>query len=117
HAGIASNADVAAQHMRLWRGQSPFTVDGQFARRLGTDGTTEEEFRRLLGITAETLHVHGATPTWLTTLTASYEEASLSGAIAELPHALSGHRLSGFLNVVAPLVNTGCGRLRRGVQA
>ena len=72
HAGIESDAESGAQHMRLWRRQSPFSIDGHFAQRLLTDGTTESEFRRLLGITAETLHVHADTPAWLTTLAAAY---------------------------------------------
>ena len=58
--------------MRLWRRQSPFSIDGHFAERLHDGWTTESEFRRLLGIRAETLHVHADTPAWLTTLAAAY---------------------------------------------
>jgi type 2 lantibiotic biosynthesis protein LanM len=115
-AEIESDSELAAQHMGLWRRQSPFGVDGHFAQRLLTDGTTEDEFRRLLGITAETLHLHATTPTWLTTLVASYARSPVSDAISPLPQALQGSRLAGFLNAVTPLVNTGCDRLRRGMQ-
>lgn len=115
-ARIESDSEQAAQHMRLWRRQSPFSVDGRFVQRLRTDGTTEDEFRRVLGITAQTLQLHATTPTWLTTLAGSYARSPVSETIPPLPPVLQRSRMAGFLNAVTPLVNNGCDQLRRGMQ-
>jgi type 2 lantibiotic biosynthesis protein LanM len=113
---IESDAEHATRQMRLWRGQSPFNADTYFAQRLHAEGTTEDEFRRLLGMTAERLHLHAATPSWLTTLAASYVPSPGGKANPPLPQALQRSKLAAFLNAVAPLVNTGCDRLRAGMQ-
>jgi type 2 lantibiotic biosynthesis protein LanM len=115
---IESESKLATRRMRRWRSQSPFNVDSYFAQRLAIDGITEDEFRRLLGIPVQALHRrHPIEPTWLAELAQAYSQSSSSDVVPPLPEALRSREITGFLNVVEPLISEGCDRLHKGVQA
>ena len=115
-ADIDSNPELGERHLRLWRRQAPFGVDAHFAQRLRTDGTTEDEFRRLLAMSPDALRRQTHSPVWLRDIAAAYAQSGASGAAATLPQALQQSKLAGFMNAVAPLIRTGCDRLRCGMQ-
>ena len=115
-AGIDSNEELGERHMRLWRSQAPFSADDHFEQRLRADGVTEDEFRRLLAMSADTLQQQALRPTWLTDIAAAYAQPAAGVLAASLPKALQHSKLAGFLNAVAPLIRMGCERLRCRMQ-
>jgi type 2 lantibiotic biosynthesis protein LanM len=52
----------------------------------------------------------------MTELAAAYGRATAATVSSPLPAALQHARLAGFLNVVAPLIDAGCARLRRDAR-
>jgi class II lanthipeptide synthase len=102
---VPFDSQLAAATLALWRASSPFDQDSFFAQRLAMDGTTEEEFTRLLGTSVESFDGNGAAPPWVERLARAYaprpnprpEERESWGEIRNAPTA-------GFLNLVEPLM-------------
>jgi len=56
------------------------------------------------------------TTSWVASITTAYGCAMKRAASSTLPVALQRSRLAGFLNLVAPLIDAGCDRLRRDAR-
>ena len=113
HADVGGDPDLANLRLARWRSQPPFDVDSCFAQRLHTSGMAEGEFRRVLGLGGTALDEHVDSAPWLATIAAAYGGAMAAPGCSTLPDALQRSRLSGFLTIVAPLIDAGCDRLRR----
>jgi type 2 lantibiotic biosynthesis protein LanM len=114
---IESESEVAERRMQQWRSQCPFTVDTYFAKRLARDGIAEAELRRLLGIPVHALRRHlDIESSWLAELAQAYSQ-SVSSTMPPLPEGQWSSIIGDFLNIVSPLIQTGCKRLREGISA
>jgi type 2 lantibiotic biosynthesis protein LanM len=115
---IESESEVAERRMRQWRSQYPFTVDTYFAKRLAMDGIAEAELRRLLGIPVQALRRHfDIESSWLAELAHAFSQSAISSTTPPLPEPARSSTIGDFLNIVAPLIHSGCKRLREGISA
>ncbi|MCC5643626.1 type 2 lantipeptide synthetase LanM family protein [Nostoc sp. CHAB 5824] len=121
---IETNADLAQRRMQCWRdsyrGTSlthpPSTTDTDFLQRLAMDGISEEEFLYLLGEPIEAVRDRFPTPpAWLIDLTQAYNCPLFAKSIP-LPEILRGEKVTGFLDLIEPLISQSMERLRQGVQ-
>jgi type 2 lantibiotic biosynthesis protein LanM len=111
------DAGLAERRMRRWRSQDPFTDASYFSQRLASDGITEGEMLRVLGEPAEAIGGRlPATPAWLTELADAFRTPAQEIGELPLPGALREHRVSGFLEIITPLMARGRDRLREGLQ-
>lgn len=107
--------DLADRRRRRWQAQPPFEAGTYLAERLALDGMTEEQWRRLLGESAEALCDRcPAPPTWLETVTQAFARPISCQAspfpVSEGPEA---DRMLGFLEVARPLLDDARDRLSR----
>lgn len=105
--------------MLRWRSQHPFTDASYFSQRLASDGITEGEMLHVLGEPAEAIGGRlSATPAWATEIAEAFQTpAHQETGDLPLPAALREHTVSGFLEMIAPLMARGRDRLREGLQA
>lgn len=109
----ASDETAAERRLARWRGQDPFASDGFFARRLASDGLTEDGLRALLSEPAEAVAKReAAPPPWLVAL----QEAFTCPAPESFPEPVSESPSVGFLNAIRPLLNTAYSRLLDGIR-
>ena len=112
---VAVDAGRAERRLRRWRDQDPFSTDGFFARRLAADGMNEDDLWRLLGEPIEAVRDRSpAPPDWLLELDRAFSRPA--SAPTSLPEEASGRPLSGFLEIVGPLISQGRDRLREGIE-
>jgi type 2 lantibiotic biosynthesis protein LanM len=110
----AAPTDLARRRLRRWRSQAPFHADGHFARRLTTDGITEDELLACLGEPIEAVRERfPASPAWVADLADAFADPDSSPA----PEPPPGQDLARFADVIAPLVRWWRERLRAGVRA
>jgi type 2 lantibiotic biosynthesis protein LanM len=101
------DAELADWRLQRWRSQTPFNADTFFARRLETDGVTEEEFRLLLGEPADAVRRRTPeAPCWLADIAQAY-----STSTSLLLESKPGMEWTGFLYAVEPLIIQGRRRL------
>jgi hypothetical protein len=112
---VAVEAGRAEQRLRRWRDQDPFATNGFFDRRLAADEMTEHDLRRLLGEPIEAVRDRcPAPPHWLRELDRALSRPA--AAPTSSPEEASGRPLSGFLEIVGPLIRQGRDRLREGIE-
>jgi type 2 lantibiotic biosynthesis protein LanM len=121
---VKTNADLAQRRMQRWRDsytgtsltQLPFTTDNDFLHRLAMDGMSEEEFLYLLGEPIEAVKARcSKLPAWLIDLAQAYSRPLSSNSIP-LPKELRGEKVTGFLNLIEPLIGQSLERLHQGVE-
>ncbi|MBF2004359.1 MAG: type 2 lantipeptide synthetase LanM, partial [Chlorogloeopsis fritschii C42_A2020_084] len=114
-----TNADLAQRRMQRWRDsytgasltQLPLT------HRLAMDGMNEEEFLYLLGEPIEAVKARcPKPPAWLIDLVQAYNRPLSSNSIP-LSEELRGEKVTGFLNLIEPLISQSLERLHQGVEA
>jgi type 2 lantibiotic biosynthesis protein LanM len=112
---LATDRELAAETLALWRASSPFDKGTYFADRLAMEGITEDEFSQILGIPAEALG-NDMPPAWVQTLACAYSKPlSPTGhqdwnCEESFPHA-------GFLELVEPLIANARLQLQAKVEA
>ncbi len=111
------HAGRAQRRINRWRSQHPFKDSSYFSQRLASDGITEGEMLRVLGEPNETIAARlSATPAWLTELVEAFQTPANGDGAFPLPTALREHKTSGFLEMIAPLMDRGRSRLREGLE-
>ncbi len=113
-AAVEGEGDAVRARRRLerWRGQWPFATDPYLARRLESDGIDELQFLELLGMQPEQLRqAQGGQPPWLVHVLQAY--ARPASAYADYA---PGEEMFGFLDLIQPLIDEACNRLRRGID-
>lgn len=113
---ITRDLERARQRRARWQAQPPFAHAAAFARRLASDGMTEDDLDHLLGEPIEAVRDRCHAPlTWLVQL----DEAFASSAFDEpipLPESLRGQAMAGILDGIRPLISQGRARLRQGIR-
>jgi type 2 lantibiotic biosynthesis protein LanM len=105
--------ELGERRLQRWRAQAPFQADGHFARRLATDGVTEDEFLALLGEPIEAVGKRAAAPpAWV----AELADAFARPAPAPITAQPRGQEFAGFLEAITPLLSQGRNRLHAGIQ-
>ncbi|HEX7285982.1 MAG TPA: type 2 lanthipeptide synthetase LanM family protein, partial [Candidatus Angelobacter sp.] len=102
---IAVDHELAAETLALWRSGSPFDKDPYFADRLTMEGTTEEEFTRLLGTPVEALGGNGAAPAWVEMMRHAYSPSRKPPSEQRASwDEVGSHPEAGFLHLLEPLL-------------
>lgn len=105
------DSSLATRRLERWRSQTPFSNDNYFAQRLEMDGLTEETLLYLLGEPVEALHHRMANdPPWLAELLMSFSPPD--GEESAVVERKKVNDASGFLEIIAPLVDRRQARLR-----
>jgi type 2 lantibiotic biosynthesis protein LanM len=114
----ADRVDMARARRRLgrWRAQAPFAEDDNFTVRLAQDGLSEGAMLELLGEPMAAVRERVAvTPAWLVDLADCY--ASFSWCSSRLfPEPFRASETTGFLNLIAPLINRAMDRLAQQLE-
>lgn len=114
---VEINSALAERRFQRWRSQTPFTTNGYFEQRLMVDGTSEDEFRYLLGEPIEAVcNRCSPSPTWLTEILQVFSHPAHSNSLP-LQEDLKSDKRAGFLNAVEPLLQQGREQVHKGVQA
>lgn len=114
-AGHNGERDDARGQRRLerWRNQWPFSDEAFLAQRLAIDNLDEVKFQEILSTPVQAIQVHmddsGRPPDWLTALADAYSRPA-SAYAGYLP----GEEMLGFLDLVQPMIDQACNRLRAG---
>ncbi|MDI9546736.1 MAG: type 2 lanthipeptide synthetase LanM family protein [Chloroflexota bacterium] len=107
--------DKASGERRLerWRAQWPFGEEAFLQQRLALDSLDEGRFQEILGTPAQAYQVHmgdtGRRPDWLAALADAY-----SGPASAYAGYLPGEEMLGFLDLIQPMIDQACARLRAG---
>ncbi len=111
------NPELAKRRVHRWRSQRPFAIGSFFSQRLAMDGITENELLYLLGEPIEFVCARFPVPPgWLVEVAEAFSRAPSSGPISP-PEALCGGEMTGFLDVIEPLIRQGRDRLHQGIYA
>jgi len=105
------SAELGRRRLQRWRSQPPFGADSLFAQRLAADSIDQERLQQLLGEPAEELH--GRLPQWPPWLVELAEAFAHPSSVFVQPPP--GEEMLGFLDLISPLIDQACGRLRAGV--
>jgi type 2 lantibiotic biosynthesis protein LanM len=112
----AVNAGLAERRLQRWGSQAPFATDSYFARRLALDGLSEDDLFALLGESIEAVQDRcPSTPDWLVELTRAFSQPASSEPLP-LPEELRSPEISGFLDMIGPLIRRARDRVRAGIQ-
>ncbi|HXF60296.1 MAG TPA: type 2 lanthipeptide synthetase LanM family protein, partial [Caldilineaceae bacterium] len=110
---LDSNAAVGRRRLQRWRAQPPFATDAYWMQRLAPHGLNEERLQLLLGEPAERLHARQPEPPeWLLELAEAYARPASVFAVPP-----PGEEALGLLDLIQPLIDRACDRLRAGVAA
>lgn len=108
---------LGKRRLQQWQSQPPSTKDSYFSHYLTLNGISEEDLLCLLNEPIEIVKdCFLVSPTWLVELEEAFTRPS-SSTISPRLETLRGHKKGGFLDAIEPLINLGCDRLRKGVQA
>ncbi|PSB45905.1 type 2 lanthipeptide synthetase LanM family protein [Chamaesiphon polymorphus] len=116
NSNLEMDAEVAQRSIQRWRTQPPFDKDDYFDRRLATANISEAEFLHILGEPIEAVRDRRLTPpNWLIELERAFSNETEFEPI-EMPDELKEIPTIDFLNLVEPIIQQGCDRLRAGIQ-
>src|SRR5216684_255496 len=107
---VASDEQIAARRLQRWKAQPPFHRQSDFAARLAEGGLVEEEFRTLLGVSAESLRQTMPPPGWLCELDRAWRDGAAQSEGYSLRSA------EGLLSVARPLLAWGIRRIADGIE-
>jgi hypothetical protein len=114
---IRGDRDLAERRLKRWRSQTPLGNDAYFAQCLGSHGLSEEEFLSCLGEPLEGVQrAANDSLHWSADLTRSFSRHAPSSAV-RTPEELRAKEAAGFLDAIAPLIQSGLERVEEGVEA
>jgi type 2 lantibiotic biosynthesis protein LanM len=110
--------ESARHRLVQWKNQPPFSASPQsFARRLASDGLTEERLLALLAMSGAQIQSASATPpTWLQDVVDAFTDPTNHEHFKPIARKIDASAKLVFLRVLKPWLEKAFGRLQTGIQ-